>query len=299
MPRDSHTVTEPCAAPLRGTAPAAAGPAPPRIPRSAPLPSDASGDEARAVRLRQERFYTDAEAQRYAWLTSNPLIRDLEDRLLCTVADAIPADASLLEVGCGEGANLVALRRLGWRGRYTGFDCFHPKADFVHRHHPDAWLALADARRTFPFHSACFDAVLIRDVLHHLAAPERPHVLHEARRVVRPGGSIIIVEGNASNWINLLFACLFPHERGMLQTRAARLTTLLLETFPHERPTVRMAEPCPLFRVITHYHLGMPALGRSPLVRRLAERIGTMTRRLQPAQTWAYTVAVIRTTAAT
>ena len=54
------------------------------------------------------------------------------------------------------------------------------------------WLdALADAHR-LPFAAERFDSIVLFDVLHHL---ERPKLfLHEAARVLRPGGRVVMVE---------------------------------------------------------------------------------------------------------
>jgi ubiquinone/menaquinone biosynthesis C-methylase UbiE len=55
---------------------------------------------------------------------------------------------------------------------------------------------VADAER-LPFEDASFDVVHSKDALHHMESPEA--ALEEYRRVVRPGGSIVIIEGNRYN----------------------------------------------------------------------------------------------------
>jgi SAM-dependent methyltransferase len=102
------------------------------------------------VRLRQEAFYGRAEIERFEWLTGHPAIVKAERRLLASL-DGLGAATEILEVGCGEGANLATLRALGVTAGYTGFDCFPSKVGFCRARHPDARFLVADARRPFPF----------------------------------------------------------------------------------------------------------------------------------------------------
>jgi SAM-dependent methyltransferase len=60
-----------------------------------------------------------------------------------------------------------------------------------------AWVC-ADASR-LPFASGTFDAVVLKDVLHHVT--DRDAVLAEAFRVVVPGGVCVVVEANPENFV--------------------------------------------------------------------------------------------------
>ncbi len=55
---------------------------------------------------------------------------------------------------------------------------------------------VADAER-LPFGDAEFDLIHSKDSLHHMAHPER--ALEEYRRVLKPGGTALIVEANRYN----------------------------------------------------------------------------------------------------
>lgn len=245
------------------------------------------------VRLRQENFYDEAEASRFEWLTGHPVIQCAERTLLGRLEglDGVP---SILEVGCGEGANLATLQSTGRRFRYTGFDCFPAKVAFCRSKHKGAKFLLADARRSFPFQNASYDRVLIRDVLHHLAVPDRAHVLHESMRVLRPGGRLWIVEGNARNLLGLAFALLFPHERCMLETRVPRLQRFVAETLSGHAIDETMGEPSNLFRLLCHYQFGLPAVGRTHLMTRLLQLWDRMSRALRPRRRWAYSIIEVR-----
>lgn len=245
------------------------------------------------VRRRQEAFYDDAEAQRFEWLTEHPLVRRAEQALLATLGGLADAP-SILEVGCGEGANFATLRKSGRRFRYTGFDCFPAKVAFCRQRHRDGRFLMADARQAFPFLDRAFDRVLVRDLLHHLAAPDREQVLRESMRVLAPGGRLWIVEGNAANALGRGFALLFPHERCMLETRAPRLQQFVAATLPGYEIVEAMAEPSNAFRLVCHYRFGVPALGRTGLAGALMRVWTSAARVLRPSARWAYSIVEVR-----
>ena len=76
----------------------------------------------------------------------------------------------------------------------------HPEADVG----LEAWpsnvhaidrTALAGDARSLPFDDDTFDAVVGRRFLHHVPEEGRRSILREARRVLKPGGRIVVLEG--------------------------------------------------------------------------------------------------------
>jgi SAM-dependent methyltransferase len=245
------------------------------------------------IRRRQEDFYRAAEADRFEWLTGNPVVSAAERALLGRVT-ALEHARSILEVGCGEGATIATLRSMGSTASYTGFDCFAEKIAFCRERHPADRFVLADARTAFPFASGSFDVVLVRDVLHHLSSRDRSHVLREACRILIDGGMLTIVEGNASNPINAGYALVFAHERCMLETRRPRLESIVAHALPGIPMHIAMEEPSNLFRFVLHYRFGLPGLARISMVRAGLRTWSALVRRLSPRRAWAYSIVELQ-----
>lgn len=103
----------------------------------------------------------------------------------------------MLEAGCGVGAQTAHLTAAGPGARIVAVDldaeslavarARTPAAD-----HPVGWLR-ADVGR-LPFADGAFDHAFVCFVLEHLPHPAR--ALAELRRVLRPGGTVTVIEGD-------------------------------------------------------------------------------------------------------
>ena len=94
-------------------------------------------------------------------------------RVAAALARSIGPASSLLDVGAGDGAMALAVARLVGARRLAGVDVLLRPA-------PAVPITRYDGA-TLPFPDASFEAVLLSDVLHHAADPER--VLRESLRV--------------------------------------------------------------------------------------------------------------------
>jgi methionine biosynthesis protein MetW len=112
------------------------------------------------------------------------------------------ADLKILDVGCGDGRLSSHLVQLG--AKVTGLD-IHPKA-LAQAKRNGLKTILVDLETTWPINHSTFDLVLMLDVLEHVVDIE--HCLSEAKRVLRPGGQLIIAFPNhfdLRNRLHILF----------------------------------------------------------------------------------------------
>src|SRR5437762_8389145 len=204
----------------------------------------------------QRAYWRGADDAHFAWQTGAPYIADEEAALLDGVA--VRPGGRLLEIGCGEGANLHHLARRLSGVRFVGVDFTLAKARFA-AVHAGAPAVCADAG-ALPFADGTFDAVLVRDLLHHLPAHARQGALVEAARVLAPGGRLTLIEPNGRHPLIAALALGVAAERGLfastVERAAAEVRTAGLSVEAVER-----RQPLPLSRVLLHHRLGIPSLG--------------------------------------
>ncbi|OQX21646.1 MAG: SAM-dependent methyltransferase [Desulfobacteraceae bacterium IS3] len=109
-----------------------------------------------------------------------------------------PAGASVLEAGCGVGAQTVTLAAKSPQASITAIDISENSIDkarrlIVEKGFPNVKFRLADIF-DLPFEQECFDHVFICYVLEHLAEPEK--ALQSLYNVLKPGGTVTLIEGD-------------------------------------------------------------------------------------------------------
>ena len=233
----------------------------------------------------QRRYFEHADAERFRWTTGGPGFAETEDDLLAPFLET--AVGPCLEVGCGEGNNLVRLVR---RAPCVGVDLYASKLRFAAAQLPGVRFAAAEAT-ALSFRDACFGTVFIRDLLHHVPAPER--VLAEATRVLAPGGRLCLLEPNGRNPIVQLQSRLVAAEAGSRRSGTAYIARLL-GALPLVDVEVQTRQPLPLRRMLLHYRFGLPVLGRLSGTRRALARAERLAGHLLPPSRWAYVAATAR-----
>jgi SAM-dependent methyltransferase len=135
------------------------------------------------------------DAQYYARRQCSPLSAEI--KAITTLLDPRPSDR-ILEVGCGGGALLSHLAALGPRD-VVGVDWLRTSVELVRQSGAQARVLQGDAC-ALPFSDATFDKVVAQHLIEHFEDTNR--VLSEWRRVLRPGGLLVIVTPNLG----------FPHQ---------------------------------------------------------------------------------------
>jgi SAM-dependent methyltransferase len=119
-----------------------------------------------------------------------------------TLVDLLHSDTayegSVLEVGCGVGAQTLTLAERSPRARITSIDVSADSVAEAARRVADAGLTNVELRQAdifaLQFEPASFDHVFVCFVLEHLA--RRVEALEILARLLRPGGTITAIEGD-------------------------------------------------------------------------------------------------------
>lgn len=136
-----------------------------------------------------------------AFETGHYTLHEGRARFMNDLAARVAARSSgpVLDIGCGAGYFLRALRPLGIEG--MGLDV-SPKAVAMSTENARMPVALHDANEPWPFLDGSFGAVTMFDVIEHL--PLYGSALWEARRVLRHAGSLFIVTVNRASILRVL-----------------------------------------------------------------------------------------------
>jgi len=208
------------------------------------------------------------------------------------IAKALPAGGCrVLEVGCGEGGVVAYLRERRPDATCFGLDFSQEKVAFLSRHCPQTLPVCGDAL-SLPFETGTFDAVVYRDVLHHVNWA-REQVLSEGLRVARHGGVVIVLESNGRTLLNRLFQMLYPAERGLRDSTWAGLMGMGTRM---GRATVEYVEASFLVRAIG-FVIGWPEGWAAWFVRPLymcARFWEALVERLAPRSSWTYMMMCLR-----
>jgi SAM-dependent methyltransferase len=103
----------------------------------------------------------------------------------------------VLEIGCGTGNLVLLVKRMDPQLEVTGLDPDPKALARAARKARRAGLALQLDRGfadQLPYPDGCYDRVLSSLMFHHLDADQRVASLREVRRVLRPGGSLHLMD---------------------------------------------------------------------------------------------------------
>jgi SAM-dependent methyltransferase len=114
-----------------------------------------------------------------------------EHRSRYRLAAHFVAGQTVLDVACGSGFGLQMLSAAG--ARPIGIDYAQDALTNIRNASPDACLVRADATR-LPLETASIDQVVSFETIEHV--PDAVALVHELRRVLRPGGHLILSTPN-------------------------------------------------------------------------------------------------------
>ncbi len=164
-------------------------------------------DYAALVRHFEADLLGDRSAERIAWGIKHRLsLRDRAPERLRHLADLVGGldlrqGGAVLDLGCGSGEAISALFSLG-AGRVIGLDISLTELILGRKLLAEQGveaLLVAGCAESLPFADGLFDLIFSPDVIEHVA--EQPKYLREARRVLKPGGTLLM---NSPNRYSLL-----------------------------------------------------------------------------------------------
>ncbi len=133
----------------------------------------------------------------------------------------LEAGESVLDVGCGTGTlAIVSKRRVGPKGTVHGIDA---SPEMIARAGEKAKKAGVEVFfkqgvvEALPFPDAHFDAVLSTLMLHHLPRKLREQCAREVRRVLKPGGRVLVVDFRESGRKGKGLLAHFRHRHGHVE----------------------------------------------------------------------------------
>ena len=151
----------------------------------------------------QPREVLDTIAKSMNVRASEPAMQAICARYMAQIV--LPQGARALEIGCGNGATTRLIMDYVSPAQLVGTDpssVFIDMARATFAGEPRVSFALGDAVATGQA-DASFDLVIAHTVYSHLADPEG--ALAEARRVLRPGGQLVIFDGDFATITVALF----------------------------------------------------------------------------------------------
>ena len=130
--------------------------------------------------------------------------------------------AELLDVGCGV-ANAHG-QLTGRVGSIAGVDVSTASISVARQRNPGIRYETFDGTH-LPFADRSFDAAFAINVFHHVPVAQRPALVADVRRVLRPGGLFAIFEHNPLNPVTrrIVNTCEFDRDAVLLRRRDSRL----------------------------------------------------------------------------
>jgi ubiquinone/menaquinone biosynthesis C-methylase UbiE len=125
--------------------------------------------------------------------------------------------ARMLEVGCGTGSGLAAWREAG--REVTGLEYVKSSLHVARANLGEGIPLVCGDAQTLPFASGSFDAIASFEVIYYLQ--DQPALLRECRRVLAPGGKLILC------WSNPEWESFVPGKQSLHYPTMAEAATLL------------------------------------------------------------------------
>lgn len=172
---------------------------------------------------------------------------------------AIPPGGRVLDIGCGTGSLVILIKHLQPGTEVVGLDP-DPKALARARRKAERAAVSVQLDQGFsddlPYPAASFDRVFSSFMFHHLGPDEKKRTLGEVQRVLRPGGSLHLLDFGSSEPRNDGFVARLLHRSDHLRDNfEGRIPALMREAgfaAPEE-----VGHRASLFGRVSSYHAAL------------------------------------------
>ncbi len=149
-----------------------------------------------------QKYFDDLSVGRNETIQASPVISYEQELRAQTVLGllAVKSGEHVLDIGCGNARDIARIAERG--GEIVGVDISAgmvaaAKEELERMGMSSIRLQVGDAT-CLDFPDASFDKVLCSEVIEHI--PDAPQALQEIRRVLRPGGSLVLSTPNKGSW---------------------------------------------------------------------------------------------------
>ena len=151
------------------------------------------------------------------------------------VLSYIRADDTILDAGCAHGRLVPMLQRHGiLEQNYTGIDISEGLIDKARISFPSLRFDVGNIC-ALPYKDNTFNVVISSAVLHHIPSQKlRIQMLRELRRVVRPGGKVMLLVWNAFGFKHLWKAIFLSYVKSILSLGKHDVGDMMLPFFGKE-----------------------------------------------------------------
>jgi SAM-dependent methyltransferase len=130
-------------------------------------------------------------------LSSGPDRARRQAQMLADVLRGVNGPAVIADVGCGDGFALAAAAERLPAHRFVGFDW---SADALQQARKTGIQVATATVSGLPLADGAADVVIMSELIEHLVDPDA--AVAEVRRVLRPGGSLLLSTPNLAAWYN-------------------------------------------------------------------------------------------------
>ena len=131
--------------------------------------------------------------------------------------------AAVLDFGCGIGASLPHLKAAFPAAALTGLDVSQKSLDIAEGRFPGIATLVPYDGEAVPLPDASQDLIFSACVFHHIAAEEHTRLFVQLRRLLRPGGRLVIFEHNPVNPVTRYIVATCPFDENAVLIPAPTL----------------------------------------------------------------------------